>query len=174
MLIQISFYDKAQNPQIRASVWDGGLTLSMDDPEEGEIILDVAKPIPGETGVYWAASALEHFLEQYSDCRVVQEWDRKFASLHEHLAYLHEWGKGYGVADNLEQIKEAFPQYWYDDRNFILALSTVHKADQPERDGWRWEKWGPYIGTQNSVADYLFDEPEIKELILYSFVEVIC
>lgn len=33
--------------------------------------------------------------------------------------------------------------------------------------GWRWEKWGPYIGTQRSVADYLHDEPDID--YVYTF-----
>lgn len=111
MLIDIQFYDKPQNPNIRVeNTWKGGLSLSMDHPTEGVIWLDVAEPA-GETGVYWATSGLENFLEEYSDYRVVHDYDRKFPTLREHLQYLREWGQGFGVADDLEQIKTVISHF---------------------------------------------------------------
>ena len=39
----------------------------------------------------------------------------------------------------------------------IIAVTPVfqHKG---ETDGWRWHKWGPYIGTLNPQYEYLDDE----------------
>lgn len=172
MLIDIEFYDKREAPNIKVQTWDGGLTLTMEGVEDEPIIVDAAKPT-GQTGVYWAGAALDHFIDMYSDYRVVYEWERKFPSMRQHLDYLQEWGDGYGVADNLQQIMDAFPQYWWDSRTFILALQTVLKSEQPSQDGWRWSKHGPYIGTQDSKYDYLADEPDIDSIICYSFLEIV-
>ena len=38
--------------------------------------------------------------------------------------------------------------------------------------GWRWHKWGPYIGTQDPQCEYLADEPEIKEVFVYRFIQL--
>lgn len=74
----------------------------------------------------------------------------------------------YGVCDNYEQILEKIPQLVSDpDRKFFIILKEMLKSDQSKNGGWRWCKWGPYIGTQNSVADYLFDEPEIEKIICF-------
>jgi len=102
MLVDIVFYDKVQNPKIQViDSWNGGLTLRTNDPiTDEEVILEAARPY-GETGVYWASSVLEQFLENYSDFRVISAI-RTFPTIHEHFKYLEEWGPGYGVADNLE------------------------------------------------------------------------
>lgn len=69
----------------------------------------------------------------------------------------------YMVCDNVEQAIE----YWKGavdnpDYKYVIALMPVRKKDQPEEYGWRWCKWGAYIGTQNSQCEYLFDEPNIE------------
>lgn len=68
----------------------------------------------------------------------------------------------YMVCDNVQQAVE----YWKcaienPVHKYVIALMPVRKKDQSESDGWRWCKWGKYIGTQNSQCEYLFDEPEI-------------
>lgn len=74
----------------------------------------------------------------------------------------------YGVCDNYEQILENIPQLVSDpDRKFFIILKEMLKSEQPKYGGWRWCKWGSYIGTQNSVADYLFDEPEVEKIICF-------
>lgn len=69
----------------------------------------------------------------------------------------------YMVCDNVEQALE----YWKGaienpDHKYVIALMPVRKKDEPESDGWRWHKWGKYIGTQNAQCEYLFDEPEVE------------
>ena len=64
----------------------------------------------------------------------------------------------YGIADNVEQIKDYLKKYIdVPDEKYIIAVTPVfqHKG---EKDGWRWHKWGPYIGTLNPQYEYLDDE----------------
>lgn len=174
MLIDIDFYDKPQQENTKAETWNGGLTLTLKaDPMSGreEYTLDVATPV-GETGIYWA-KALDNFLESYSDYRIIQEYQRG-STFQERLAHLREWGDSYGVADNLDQIKTHLSRYWFEaDKTFVLALGLVKKIDQPDDGGWRWHKWGTYIGDQDPQYEYLADEPDIDEVLLFEFIEVV-
>jgi hypothetical protein len=77
----------------------------------------------------------------------------------------------YGVCDSIEQLLEACPELESSDRQFVVTLSRVRKEDQPTDGGWRWHKWGPYIGTQNSYSEYLHDELEVNEVFCYSIYE---
>ncbi len=74
----------------------------------------------------------------------------------------------YGVADNIEQVKEYFaPAINNPDVQFVISITELHKKNEPERDGWRWHKWGEYIGTKNSQCEYLADEPEIDKVVIF-------
>lgn len=67
----------------------------------------------------------------------------------------------YGVADNIEQIKEHYKR-WLDDPKlkWVITVTPVFqdKSNKGEGGGWRWHKWGPYIGTLNPQHEYLDDE----------------
>ena len=68
----------------------------------------------------------------------------------------------YMVCDNVEQALE----YWKGAienpvHKYVIALMPIKKANEPEKDGWRWHKWGAYIGSQNPQCEYIVDEPEI-------------
>jgi hypothetical protein len=175
MLVDIEFYDKPQNDRVKVDTWNGGLTLTMkaeDAGTEEDIVIDAAVPY-GMAGVYWAGG-LNHYIEDYSDYQVLNDYQRKFDSLREHMDYLNDWGSPYGVADNLDQIMTQLSRYWFEpDRLFVLELSTVKKADQPEQGGWRWHKWGEYIGDHDPQWEYLADEPDIDEVMLFEFIEVV-
>ena len=77
----------------------------------------------------------------------------------------------YGVCDRYEQVLEQCPMLVTSDRQFSVFLTGVYKEHQEPDGGWRWEKWGPYIGTQVSKADYLYDEPEIESILVYQIYE---
>lgn len=83
----------------------------------------------------------------------------------------------YGVADNYQQILERDPDVQEcindPDKNFIIQLCWIAKADQPEWGGWRWEKWGEYIGDFQPKSMYLYDEPKIDGIYVYQVFEVI-
>lgn len=79
----------------------------------------------------------------------------------------------YGVCDNVEQILARCPELETDpNRKYVISLSEVRKEDEEPDDGWRWEKWGPYIGTQNRHSDYLYYEPEIESILVYHIYEL--
>ena len=67
----------------------------------------------------------------------------------------------YGVADNVEQIKTYFNKYINNlTEKYIISITPVfqHKENKGEWSGWRWHKWGEYIGTLNPQCEYLDDE----------------
>lgn len=169
MLIDIDFYDKTPNLHIKVETPDGGLKLSA--MIDGELlVVDSAKKLEG-TGIY--TGVIENNIEKYSDYRIVHDRLYGIKDFNERMEEYKEWGISYGVADDLDQIMSKYKKYLFDpDRLFILNLDLVRKSDQPAHDGWRWHKWGPYIGTQNPVAEYLADEPEIEHVILFSFIEL--
>jgi hypothetical protein len=78
----------------------------------------------------------------------------------------------YGVCDDLNQLLKACPELEGSDRKFVVTLTSVKKSDQPSEDGWRWHKWGEYIGTKNPQWEYLFNESdEIQEVFVYHIYE---
>ena len=78
----------------------------------------------------------------------------------------------YGVADDVEQILGHYPELRPDcDRQFVLTIHTLRKADEPADGGWRWHKWGPYIGREEPQCEYLHDEPTIEQVIVYHIYE---
>ena len=78
----------------------------------------------------------------------------------------------YGVCDNLSQILQKIPEIEQDqNRQFIITLTPVIKKNQSRRGGWRWHKWGEYIGTQEPTTEYLYDEPIIKKVYAFHIYE---
>lgn len=73
----------------------------------------------------------------------------------------------YGVADNIEQVKEYAKDMISSDNPVVIALTEMRKDKEPENDGWRWEKWGQYIGKQDPQCEYLFDEPNIESVYVF-------
>lgn len=81
----------------------------------------------------------------------------------------------YGVCDNVEQVLEHYKQ-WLElpDRNFCISFTKVKKSEQPSNGGWRWHKWGKYIGDKTPEFEYLYDENDsIQEIYCYHIYEII-
>lgn len=83
----------------------------------------------------------------------------------------------YGVADSIDQIKEYFKEEIDDpERKYVISVTPVWQKDQPEWGGWRWHKWGEYIGELNPQCEYLYDEKfgeDFEYVICYHLYEVI-
>lgn len=84
----------------------------------------------------------------------------------------NEWFDCYGVADNVEQILEKCSMIVNSERKFVISFTTINKQDQNSDGGWRWHKWGKYIGVQSPQAEYIYDEPEIESVIVFHVYEV--
>ncbi len=72
-----------------------------------------------------------------------------------------------GVCDSLENFLEVHPQFATCEDNVVVTLTPISKCDEPEEYGWRWHKWGEYIGHQNPQREYLYDEPEIEQVYIF-------
>lgn len=77
----------------------------------------------------------------------------------------------YGVCDSVEQLLAHFPELEAPGREFVVTLTEVRKADQSPTGGWRWHKWGPYIGNHNPQYEYLYDEEGIDAVLVYHIYE---
>lgn len=82
--------------------------------------------------------------------------------------------KPYGTADTVEQIFKTFSFLGdIEDRNFIISMQLIVKADEPDTGGFRQHKNGPYIGTKKMKYEYFAHEgPQFKELVSYTIREV--
>ena len=85
---------------------------------------------------------------------------------------LDEWVE-YGVCDNYKQVLRKYKDLLSDpSKNFVIMLSTVNRKDQSCQGGWRWHKWGEYIGTQNPQHEYLYDDTHIDRVYCFHIYEI--
>ena len=76
----------------------------------------------------------------------------------------------YGVCDSPEQAVEKFKLRDRQER-FFVSFVRILRANQPYSGGWRWHKWGEYIGDKTPTREYLHDEPEISEVYTFHIYE---
>lgn len=80
--------------------------------------------------------------------------------------------EGLGVCDSPEQAVEYLrPELDNPDRKFFIGFVRMRRADQPREGGWRWHKWGEYIGAQKPRCEYLHDEPLVEEIYTFHVYE---
>jgi len=79
----------------------------------------------------------------------------------------------YGVCDYPYQIIDTWPTLVSDpDHRYIVTLDEIRKDEQPSDGGWRWHKWGTYIGDREPLCEYLYDEPEIDNVYVFHIHEL--
>ena len=85
----------------------------------------------------------------------------------------------YGVCDSIDQLKDYFKEEIEEvDRKFIITATPVFqdKKNKGKGGGWRWHKWGTYIGNLNPQCEYLDDEDfgeDFKYIICFHLYEII-
>lgn len=78
----------------------------------------------------------------------------------------------FGFGFQAEQFFQSCPEIADPKREFIIELTSIQKEDQPKSGGFRWVKWGPIVDPNlKPKADYLYDEPDIGEVVAYSIYE---
>lgn len=70
-----------------------------------------------------------------------------------------------GVCDDYKQVLEQCKELQNPDRKFVLTVKAVNKDSEPAEGGWRWHKWGDYIGTKNPRHEYLYDEDDSIQVV---------
>jgi hypothetical protein len=79
----------------------------------------------------------------------------------------------YGVCDSIKQLIEKMPPVIKKSkRKFVIGVAYISRVNQSSPGGWRWHKWGPYIGTKKPRHEYLYDDKHIKGVWLYHIVEI--
>lgn len=79
----------------------------------------------------------------------------------------------YGVCDTPSQLVNKYPTLDTDPRPLVASFTPIHKSAQHPHGGWRWHKWGTYIGEQQRVGcEYLADEPHIELVYTYQIIEI--
>jgi len=79
----------------------------------------------------------------------------------------------YGVCDSPQQLLVSLPnEVLTGPKKYVISMTQLLKENQNSGGGWRWHKWGPYIGMQNPQCEYLYDEPNIKEVWVYHIYQI--
>lgn len=143
------------NPQvISEGVIEGGLNFNHLISEDIEFIDDAMFGFNIEDG------SLDMILS-FSDLNL-----KTYSDLHE----THTFKNAYGVCDNVEQVIEMY-KLNDSEKQFTISMTPMRKEHQSENGGWRWHKWGEYIGTQESTAEYLYDEEKIDLIYVFDIYE---
>lgn len=77
----------------------------------------------------------------------------------------------FGVCDDYTQILERWPFLLTDERRFQIWMADVYREHQSPEGGWRWHKWGEYIGTYQPRHEYLYDE-DIDKVQTFHIIEM--
>jgi hypothetical protein len=80
----------------------------------------------------------------------------------------------YGVCDDLENLMDVLGDTLRDPkRRFVVTLTPVQRDpnNKGKGGGWRWHKWGPYIGAFEPQHEYLDDEEGIDCVYCYRVYE---
>ena len=79
----------------------------------------------------------------------------------------------YGVCDGWANLRERCPMLMTSARKFCVTLTPVRRnqANANRGGGWRWHKWGDYIGKHTPTTEYLDDEPLIELVYVYHIYE---
>jgi hypothetical protein len=79
----------------------------------------------------------------------------------------------FGVADSAEQFLAKFGKQLEESASrYVVGFTEALRSEEPSRGGWRWRKWGPYIGDRTPRCEYLRDEPEIDRVIVFDVYKV--
>ena len=87
----------------------------------------------------------------------------------------HQWEMSNIVCDSIEQAKKHWQAYMDDpEREFMIIVNPVQRnpANAGTGSGWRWKKWGPYVGTHEIQHEFLDDEEAIDKVLLASIIQV--
>lgn len=83
----------------------------------------------------------------------------------------------YGVCDNAHQVIAYYKPFWGEllnnqNKKYIVLMTPVLRAEEEAVGGWRWHKWGKYIGNQKPQHEYLYDDKHIDLVFTYNIIEV--
>lgn len=99
--------------------------------------------------------------------RIIERLDRltKEAIKLEYLKLEDRIPPPYGVCDSPEQFLAKFRSW-----NGYVWMKEIKRKDQPPNGGWRWHKWGEYVGVHSKLVretEYLYDAKTIDSQYVF-------
>lgn len=80
----------------------------------------------------------------------------------------------YGMCDNSDQIMHIVGKVLEQDhRKWVVSVHPIFRGHEPEHDGFRFDKWGPYVGTRKLTHDYLYDCTDIEYMCTWHIYQII-
>ena len=130
--------------------------------ELAETVYGRAEPLRVYRGIYEAHINFEHEIENL----IADHWP-EFPG----FPAEGDWFNSYGVVDHWTQLP--LKMLNEDPRPLLVYLARHRREDQPEY-GWRWHKWGPYLGVHEGATnyEYLRDALDVVEVFSYCIVEL--
>lgn len=128
-----------------------------------------SRPVRLYRGIYLSHINFNHELEGL----ITNDWPEFPATECDDWEVGGSWFNCYGVVDHFSQLP--LRRLEEDPRNLIVLTSSHRRDRQPESGGWRWHKWGPYLGVFREQVDdheYLYDTPDVVEVFSYRIHEV--
>lgn len=171
MLIEIEFVEEkinVHNKRMENAIIEhrdregiySGMIINIDDMLFFKNIKDVDKeqkkcPI----GFYLDGHNAEYDIPKLTNLKVKKTYSSFMADNIEEWHSYKNPRENFGVCDNYKQILKEYPELKKDKLNkFIVVMTPVYKKDQSSEGGWRWHKWGHYIGKYKPQYEYLYDE----------------
>lgn len=132
--------------------------VSCDDLQNCKMIEDF---ISDFTGIYISEYQCDAWLERMTTNTKVKE-----DKLHPKFIF-----RNFGVCDNASQAVDYLKSLELEniiDKNskYVITLTPLFRTKQSPF-GWRWKKWGKYIGVQNRKHEYLYDDKDIDLIFLF-------
>lgn len=165
---------------------------SKHDDTINNIILEEDDPNMDITGVYMTHLNGDHDINGLTNHRTLQ--------FHEEPVHLYSWGVSDNANQVKKYIDECIDKYQYgheyngvgdffqgkqlvqfmqamEEENreygFVLLLTPIVNEHNHTWGGWRWHKWGEYIGHHKIEHEYLNDEEGVDFVFVWKLIPVV-
>lgn len=129
-----------------------------------------------QRGVYYTNNLnVEMYISTWSRYHFTNPYRRGVESLlsvNPDHSYGDDYRSGYGLADNVEQVLEHYKHLKDSQEQFVIFMTPMYRKDQSEWGGFRFHKWGEYIGTHDLNYEYLYDQTDIDVIYVYHVYHV--
>lgn len=78
----------------------------------------------------------------------------------------------YGLCDNAEQVIKKYPEIVESEKPYVIILRPFFREYEPAEQGFRYHKWGEYIGTQELRNEYLYDDEHVEYVCAFTIYEI--
>ena len=140
--------------------------IDLEDGDEEMLFHSCGKEDDFPIGIYWADINFSNVLDDIFGKNIDANW----------MGHQIDdvWYSPYGLCDNYHQVLEHYKDSKFISSNekWCLLLSPIFRKDQAEHGGFRYHKWGEYIGNQNPTHVYLYDDKHIDMVISYHFYKM--